>query len=202
MNLVYATLSSLAYPIFNAKISTVDGAENLPPAGGYVIAANHVDWLDGFYIAAVVGSTRDIPVHFLTKTKNYWWTTVAIQIPTERHGAIVDTAVEALQRGQVICNFPEGQRSTGAQLQPGKTGTVRMAALANVPVVPLGISLPDGKTMRQSILNIMTTGREVTIRFGTPLHFALPAGGMTETWLTTETRRLMAAIAPLAGKHV
>ena len=79
--IVFQTLKAVAYPVFRPKLKPLVGADHLPRQGGYILAANHVDWLDGFYIAAAVSAVRNVPVHFLTKSNNYWWTQVAIQIP-------------------------------------------------------------------------------------------------------------------------
>lgn len=197
--LYYSTLSRIIYPPFRKKVTTIDGLDNFPARGGCIIAANHVDWLDGFYIAATVDHHFHRPVHFLTKSGNYWWTTLAVQIPPDR-GAIVDTAVQKLQAGQVICNFPEGERSPDGKLQPGKTGTVRMAAAASVPVVPLGITCDAGRNMGQSLQFLLSRAHPVDLRFGPPLSFTVPPTGVTAEWLTSETERLMNVIAPLCGK--
>ncbi len=198
--LVYATLSSIVYPVFNAKLPAVEGLDYLPSSGGYIIACNHVDWLDGFYIAAAVGRHRGVPVHFLTQSNNYWWTTVAVQIPAAR-GLIVDSSVPQLQHGQVICNFPEGERNVSSQLLIGKTGTVRMAATAGVPVIPAGIACEVGRNMGQSLRFLFSSRRQVQLKFGAPLTFNVPPGGITAEWLKNETGRLMRAIAPLANKR-
>lgn len=198
--IAYQTVKTVAYPIFRQKISTVRGLEHLPKSGSFVIAANHVDWLDGFYIAATIGDALGIPVYFLTKSNNYWWTQVAIQIPADRKNT-VDVAVEALRSGKVICNFPEGQRNAKNTLLPGKTGSVRMAALAGVPVIPVGITSTSQKNMAKSILQMMQKNHGVEIAIGSAVHFSVPNSGMTEEWLKTSTSQLMGAIAPLCHKR-
>lgn len=196
---VYLTLSSIIYPIFLKKIATIEGAEHLPKSGGFLLAANHVDWLDGFFIAAAVGKLLDRPVFFLTKTNNYWWTTMTIQIPPEHNGAIIDTAVMQLERNRIICNFPEGVRNSEKKLAPGKTGTARIAMLAGVPVVPLGISCDAGESMAQSLLYLASSRHHVTLRFGTPIPFKKTANP-TPDHVRDGTKTIMHAIAPLANK--
>lgn len=186
---------------FSAKLGQVTGLEHLPPNGGYIVAANHIDWLDGFYISAAVMAGRNVPVYFLTASNNYWWTGVTLPIPVER-GEIITTAVKSLRQGRVLCNFPEGQRNPTGQLLSGKTGTVRMAALAEVPVVPVGITCSSERGMAQSIKQLMSSNYHVTITVGPPLTFVRPAGSFSDSWLHQETQRLMQAIAPLCGKKV
>jgi len=199
MTYVYQTLQSIAYPIFKPKLESVTGVELLPASGGYILAANHVDWLDGFYIAAAVGIARNHQVNFLTSSNNYWWTTAAIQIPKEK-SKIIDHAVEELQSGKILCNFPEGQRNPDATLLEGKTGTVRMAALAGVPIVPVGIRCDSGKNMAQSMMYLMSRNHKVAISIGQSFTPQIPPGGITKEWLASQTAILMNTIAPLANK--
>ena len=194
----YASLATLAYPLFRMKLEPLVGVEYLPRSGGYILAANHVDWLDGFYIAAAVDSVKHIPVHFLTTSNNYWWTTVTIQIP-EVKSEIIPRVVAELKLGKVICNFPEGQRNGTSQLGLGKTGTVRMAAEAQVPIIPVGIKITGGKNMGESISNLLSTSHRVTIAFGEPI--LVPTRPLSGEELQAETSRVMKAIAPLCAKH-
>ena len=199
--IAYQTVKTVAYPIFRQKINSVTGLEHLPTTGSFLVAANHVDWLDGFYIATTIGDARGVPVHFLTKSNNYWWTQVAIQIPSEKKDT-VDVAVEALRDGKVICNFPEGKRNASDHLFIGKTGTVRIAALAGVPIIPLGIRASSGKNMAQSIMYLLAKNHPVDIAIGAPIYVALPPDGMTDEWLQQSTNSLMATIAPLCNKLI
>ncbi|MEK7637611.1 MAG: lysophospholipid acyltransferase family protein [Patescibacteria group bacterium] len=197
----YTTVTKLAYPLFKPKLTDVAGLENLPRQGGFLLAANHVDWLDGFYIAVAVGLERGLPVHFLSSTNNYWWTTLTLKIPRHR-GEIIDAAAKFLTNGKVICNFLEGQRNPSSQLLPGKTGTVRMALAAGVPVIPVGITCDAGRNMGQSLQFLFSPLHTVTLKFGAPLIFHIPPGGISGKWLAGATNRLMRAIAPLCGKTV
>lgn len=198
--LPYYLLRPIIVSLFRRRL-TVTGLDHLPDRGGYILAANHVDWLDGFYVAAALAEARDVPVFFLTVSNNYWWTQLAVQIPTQK-GDIIDAAVDRLRRGRVICNFIEGQRNPTDQLLPGKTGTVRMAALAGVPLVPLGITCSARPTMAQSLHRLLRGQDRVTLSFGQPLTVTPPVGGLTPDWLRQETERVMRAIAPLCGKTV
>jgi 1-acyl-sn-glycerol-3-phosphate acyltransferase len=198
---LYPLLRLALLPVSKSALQSVTGQANIPATGGFIIAANHVDWLDGFFIAAAVEQACCRPVKFLTSSNNYWWTGVAVQIP-EKKSEIVDHAVKELRVGHIICNFPEGQRNPESTMLPGHTGTVRMAALAGVPVIPVGIIAVSKPSMRDSIRRLRQPDQAVAINFGSPMFFSSPAGGLTGEWLKAETSRLMSAIAPLAGKRV
>lgn len=198
---LHPLLARIFLPPFQRKLTVIDGLENLPRNSGGILAPNHSDWLDGFYLSAAVYEAQKKKVKFLTVTNNYWWTGVATQIPYQKD-KIVDRAIKDLRYGGLVCNFPEGRRNPSAQLSPGRTGTVRMAVQADIPVIPVGIRCLAGQTMRDSLRILRSRENPVAIYFGPPLTFTAPESGVTHEWLTAETGRLMAAIAPLAGKTV
>lgn len=200
-SLYYRVLAAAVFPFFRPKLNDISGWENLPVSGGYVLAINHIDWLDGFYIAAAFWLHRHIKVHFLTKSNNYWWTSVAVQIPPSEAGSIIDHAVTTLRSGKVIGNFIEGQRNDDAKLLPGKTGTVRMAMAAGVPIVPVGITCSAGKNMLESISFLRSNDKHVRIRIGQPVELKIPVS-VDETYLRAVTNEVMNAISPLCGKRV
>lgn len=197
---IYPLVRALTLPLVARVIRDVTGTEHLP-GGGYIVAPNHVDWLDGFYLSAAIDRATGRRVKYLTASNNYWWSGVTIQIPPAV-GEVINQAVLELKADSVVCNFPEGQRNNQPSLMTGRTGTVRMAVLADVPVVPVGIIADAGRTMGESIRFGLSGAHPVTIHFGPPLRFQPPANGVSHGWLTAETRRLMAAIAPLAQKSI
>ena len=102
----------------------------------------------------------------------------------------------------MICNFAEGQRNTGRLLLPGKTGAVRMALAADVPVVPLGITCLPGRTMAQSLMYLLSNKHGVKIRIGRPIHFGhIDPDTQSVEILRDATKQVMQSIAPLAGKR-
>lgn len=197
---MYTTVKRVGYPVIVPKLRSITGVEHLPKRGGYILAANHVDWLDGFYIAVAVGQARNVPVYFLSTTNNYWWTTLTLKIPRER-SAIIDRASTYLQQGKVICNFPEGRRNPDRRIGEGKNGTVRLAMAAGVPVIPVGITCDYGRTMGESIRNLLSrTEHHVSINFGAPLNFPGSIDDKNVQYLQQATAHIMQAIAKLANK--
>ena len=51
----------------------------------------------------------------------------------------VKTSISLLRKGQPICMFPEGTRSKTGELLKFKTGAVKIACSAKVPILPVGI---------------------------------------------------------------
>lgn len=73
--------------------------------------------------------------------------------------AAIDVSVEKLEMGRNLVIFPEGTRSKDGKVGKGKTGVALIAAIAQVPVVPVGINF-EGK---------LRFRRKVVVRFGKPI---------------------------------
>ncbi|MBI4090361.1 MAG: 1-acyl-sn-glycerol-3-phosphate acyltransferase [Candidatus Kerfeldbacteria bacterium] len=199
--MVYATFNKILSPLLKKKLAEVSGAELLPRRGPYILAANHLDYLDGFYIAMAVYQSRQHKVYFLTKTTNYWWTNATIPIEAGRRSESVDDALRHLRAGRVICNFIEGQRNSSRRLLPGKTGTSRIALLADVPVIPVGVVGPSARNFAQSLASLITERENVAVHFGPEVDL--------DRWrrqpldyraLQAATDQIMRALVPLTGK--
>lgn len=146
MEPVFRTLEIAAHVAVKAtgtKI-TFRGLENLPATGGAVIAINHtgyVDWLP----AALAATHRKRRMRFMIKAEMQdirivdWLIRHTRTIPVDRHagaGAYA-AAVEALRNGEIVGVYPEATISRSFELKEFKSGAVRMAKEAQVPIVPL-----------------------------------------------------------------
>lgn len=146
MEPVFYTLEVLvksAVRINGYKIS-YRGLENIPAAGGAVIAINHtsyVDWLP----AALAVHYRKRRLRFMIKEEMQDVKVVNFlirhtgTIPVDRRagaGAYA-VAVERLRAGELVGVYPEATISRSFELKDFKTGAARMAREADVPIVPL-----------------------------------------------------------------
>ncbi len=123
---------------------TYHGLENIPETGGAVVAINHtsyVDWMPGA-IAAYRRGRRlrfmikqeilDVPpVGFLMRNSG--------MIPVDRSAGAgaYSAAVQRLRDGELVGVYPEATISRSFELEEFKTGAVRMAREAGVPIIPL-----------------------------------------------------------------
>jgi len=199
--MVYATVRTILHPLFRGKVGNIIGSEHLPAHGPYLLAANHVDYLDGFYVALAVHESRGHDVFFLTKSNNYWWTRVTLPIDGTKKSDSVTDAAQYLRQGKIICNFIEGARNPLSHLLRGKTGTARLALHANVPVIPVGISSKPCKNFMRSVTNLIAERGNVTVKFGPAIDLGQFRGKESDySLLQDATREIMRGLVPLTEK--
>ncbi len=194
-----AAVQQLFIPLARTRLKPVEGTERLP-SPPYIIAANHVDFLDGFLVAAAFVGARHPAPYFISKTNNYGWTRATIQVNPDDPTAVLDRALDRLRRGQTMCLFVEGSRNHTPTLLPGKTGAVRLALAAGVPIVPIGIQGPLPSTyFLGSLWHLLWRPKSVTVRIGEPMRLPDLANPSHEDRRRL-TDELMRRIAPLCGK--
>ena len=125
----------------------VSGAQRLPEEGGYVLAVSHFSYLDFALAGFVVWESSRRPTRYMaTKASFDHWLTGPLMkgakhVPVERGTGpeSMAAATAALQSGEIMGMFPEGRVSASWELLPFKTGAVRLAQQAGVPIVPCTI---------------------------------------------------------------
>jgi 1-acyl-sn-glycerol-3-phosphate acyltransferase len=148
------------------------GLENLPEAGGYIVAANHASLLD----PPIVGQFLPRQVSFFARKTLWkpgiaaWWLDAVGTIPVDRDGGVSIDAVKrvlhALAAGRVVIVFPEGTRSRSGGLQPPRPGIGLLACKARVPVVPARVFGSFEAFGRDGRLRL---GSPVSVTYGRPL---------------------------------
>lgn len=148
---------------------TISGVENLPLEGPVVLVANHLTNFDVFPIQLCLPR----PLFFMAKAElhqNKLLDTYLRQLGTfpVNRGASDEWALkharEVLDQQQVLAIFPEGTRSKGRGLRPGKTGAARFATYANCPILPVAV------TGTEKVLKNFPKRAEVSITIGKPLY--------------------------------
>ena len=125
----------------------VEGLEHIDPARAYVIAANHLSYMD----TPVILSSIPVRFRFLAKKGLFKIPFLgthlgqAGHIPVPRgdpRAAIktMQTAADVVQqRGVSLLIFPEGGRSHDGVLQSFKDGAAYIAIKAQVPIAPVAL---------------------------------------------------------------
>jgi 1-acyl-sn-glycerol-3-phosphate acyltransferase len=145
---------------------TVEGKENVPADGLFLLAPTHRSILDT-PIASGVTHRR---MRFMGADK-YWKNKAFGRLLTSLGGFPVTRGTadrEALKRciavlegGEPLVLFPEGERKAGPIVQPLFDGATYIAVKAGVPIVPVGIggserAMPKGaKYIRPSKLHVV-----------------------------------------------
>ena len=187
------------------------GRENLPKSGPFILASNHIAFIDP------VGISMGVPrkVIFVAKSKYYsgkgiggrllgWFLSAIGQVPIDPQSAsaanpALETSRRLLAEGGVVAIFPEGTRSPDGRLYRGRTGVARLALPTGVPIVPVGVTGTRDVRLPGSKCGIRRG--PVTIDYGTPLDLSAWAGREEDPAAWREvTDLLMSRIAGLTGQ--
>lgn len=174
----------------------VEGKENLPESGPFLLIFNHQSFLDPLLAQSHIPHT----VHSMTKSTQFahpvfrWLVPRVGGFPVRRYRVdpqAVRTALRYLDEGKVVGVYPEGERSWDGVLQPFRRGTVRLLLKVGVPIVPCGLEgsfdvFPRwGSGVRRS---------DVIIRFGKPIHLGRHDGREEREPLVPETEQALARV--------
>jgi 1-acyl-sn-glycerol-3-phosphate acyltransferase len=207
--LVAAVLAPLIRLMFRIK---TEGIENLPK-GGYILVANHVNYLDPLAFAYSVYIHMKRTPHYLAKEPLFRIPVIGAllpkvgQIPVYRGGKSNEqplrAAVEFLKAGQVVVVFPEGTLTRDPNQWPmrGKSGAIRLAIELGLPIVPAGhwgiekILGTYSKRFRPNPFHV------VRVKIGQPMFFEhLRKDGISATEMNLATDQVMKRIAGLVGE--
>jgi 1-acyl-sn-glycerol-3-phosphate acyltransferase len=146
--LVYPPILLAAKTLFRVLDNkfTIEGTEHIPATGGAVIACNHIGYLDFIYCGLGALPAKRL-VRFMAK-KEIFENKIAgplmrgmHHIPVDRDAGMASfrEGVARLKAGEVVGIFPEATISQSFTVKEIKSGAVRMAAAAGVPIIPMAL---------------------------------------------------------------
>ncbi|MBI3958650.1 MAG: 1-acyl-sn-glycerol-3-phosphate acyltransferase [Chloroflexi bacterium] len=173
----------------------VEGEENIPATGPFVLAPNHIHLFDLPVIFAYL--PRRTVVFAADKWQNFpilgWLLSFfgdAIYVHRgEPDRRALGLALDVLKAGGVLGLAPEGTRSRTGGLQKGRTGVVYLALRGNAPILPV-VAFGQEKAFA-CWLRLRRV--PITVRFGEVIH--LPPGRYRAADLDARTDVLMMTMA-------
>ena len=177
MDLTYPVVVAAAKTWF--RLSSMDihltGTEHIPTSGGALVAVNHVSYVDylmGGYPAALRGRyTR-----FMAKKEifsgaggPFMRSFGHLEVDREAGAASMRTAVEALRAGEIVGIFPEATISQSFLIKELKSGAVRIAADADVPLIPI-VVWGTQRILAKGRKIDLSRHQRIDIEVGEPMH--------------------------------
>jgi 1-acyl-sn-glycerol-3-phosphate acyltransferase len=184
----------------------IEGREHIPPAGGVIVAPNHISFFDS--VALIQSMPRR--TFFLGKAE-YMKSAFSAKlfpamgmIPLEREQArqamaALEVAAGVLDRGHPLAIYPEGTRSRDGLLHKGHTGVAQLAFMSGAPIVPVGLVGTD--SIQPIGARVPRPFRRAVVRFGQPLD-PTRYGGSARRRRQRLTDDLMESIRRLTGQAV
>lgn len=195
---LHRTVGATALALYRTRLL---GTEHVP-AGGVILAGNHISYLDPVLLWS--GSPRR--AHFVGKAELWeirplgWLLDRVWVFPVRRGTAdreMIATASDLLARGEVLGMFPEGTRSRSGDadtLGEFQGGVAFLAIRSGVPVVPVGIAGTEKAWPKGQLLPRFP---RVTVVFGEPVSpesFEGSRKERTENMTVELARRIAAAL--------
>lgn len=161
---------------------TFTGDVNIPRTGGAILAINHIGYLD-FALAGTGALPVKRYVRFMAK-KEIFENKLAGPLMRGMHHISVDrangsasfvAALRALRSGEIIGIFPEATISKSFEIKELKSGVIRLAMGAGVPVVPTIVWGSQRIWTKGVKRNLKRNKFPIFVTFGEPLYFAKDA---------------------------
>lgn len=198
--LVYPPVVMAAKTMFRALDLKLDisGTEHIPSEGGAVIGCTHVSYLDFLFCGFGAQPAKRL-VRFMAK-REVFANRIAgplmrgmhhISVDRSAGKASYDEAVDRLRAGEVVGVFPEATISRSFTVKGLKTGAVRMAADAGVPLVPMAVWGTQRLWTKGRPKNLTQRHVPVSILAGEAFH---PAADENAEAMTKDLRTRMQAL--------
>jgi 1-acyl-sn-glycerol-3-phosphate acyltransferase len=178
MEPVYTPVIAVARALFAAQglKFTITGAEHFPRQGGAVLVMNHVGYFD-FAYAGLAAHPSGRLVRFMAKEQVFHHKVSGPlmrgmhHIPVDRGAGASSfrAAVGALKAGEIVGVFPEATISRAFELKDFKSGAIRMAQAADVPLIPMAIWGSQRVWTKDHPKRLGRTNIPVTLSVGEPL---------------------------------
>jgi 1-acyl-sn-glycerol-3-phosphate acyltransferase len=181
------------------------GYENLPPGGGFVIAVNHLGFLD----APLAYYALDDWNLFIPVAEKWAESGILRWLAKHLNAIFIDRfnpdlkamreMIHRMEQGQTLVIAPEGTRARDEKMAQGKPGVAYLASKMGWTIVPVAISGSEDRLILQNLKRF----KRSTIRLTAGRSFVLPAFPKEnrEEKLQEYTDEIMCRIAVLLPEH-
>jgi long-chain acyl-CoA synthetase len=136
------------------------GQKNVPPFGGYIVAANHASHLDTGLVKYALGDQGEALVALGAKdyffddpVRRMYFENFTNVVPMERHGSLRESlrlAGEVIRDGYILLIFPEGTRSETGVMADFKPSLGYLAMTNKCGILPMYLhrtheAMPKGR---------------------------------------------------------
>jgi 1-acyl-sn-glycerol-3-phosphate acyltransferase len=154
----------------------MSGTEHVPRTGGALIAFNHISYVD-FILGGYAAQPSRRLVRFMAKRETFDHPVSGplmrslhhISVDRDEGAASTRQAIDYLRAGEVVGIFPEATISRSLEVKELKTGAVRIAAQAGVPLVP-AVLWGTQRIMTKDHPRDLGRHKTIAIRVGAPMH--------------------------------
>lgn len=180
----------------------IEGAHHVPRQGGAVLVCNHISYLDFFFAGYGAYTSARRKVRFMAKAEVFSHPIAGPplrgmkHIPVDRAEGGLDSfraAIDALRGGEIVGVFPEATISRSFQLKKFKTGAVRMAAEAGVPLLPVAVWGPQRLWTKDHPRHLTRRHTPIGVFIGEPILLT------PQDKPVMATRRVRGVVADLLG---
>jgi 1-acyl-sn-glycerol-3-phosphate acyltransferase len=211
----YWFLAAIAAPLIALLMKLeIEGADNLPREGAYVLAPNHYSEADPLAVALAVWKMGRAP-RFMAKESLFrvpvlgWVLRRTGMVPVARASSAaaarqtLENAETLVRHGRGVIVYPEGSltREPDMWLMRGKTGAVRLATEGGIPVIPMAHWGVQQVLPRYGKLRLWPLRRRVRVLVGPPVDLTpFAATAERPASLIAATDAVMADIAGLLSQ--
>lgn len=205
--MVYPISKITIIPILLSRIKRIRGLENIPKSPPYILAINHLSYIDSIVIVALIARYRNRKVSFLTQDEDEFYrffgnaicTGWCSCIPISNKVYALEEASRRLNNKGIVGIHPEGHRSHNPkEMLEGRTGMIRLALWNKVNIIPIGINGTE-KIMPPPGSKIKSLKKVITINIGKPISLEkYYKKEITHSLLRTLTDKMMKEIAKLS----
>ena len=154
------------------------GVDHIPRKGGAILSINHVGYLD-FALTGTAALPTGRYVRFMAKKEVFDNKLAGPLMRGMHHISVVRSsgtasfvaALRALRAGEVVGIFPEGTISVSFEIKELKSGAVRLAMAAGVPVIPTIVWGSQRIWTKKVKRNLRREKIPIIVEFGEPLYF-------------------------------